>query len=176
MPDASTFNTDTGEPCKCVSQSKTGWGVQSLLLLIGLSVLAGVAYLLTQLMSPQNAALPPTAPVSKSSFASPSPSTAVPSPTATLNPLIEPTYMTVFVTTPTPSPTATMTPREARAEADKATKIAAAMPPACPEATVTPGTPVLCYWPTPRPSPQPTPNYQTCSTPVPAQYCLKKET
>lgn len=172
MPDVPTFNTTTGEQCPlCLSQSKTGWGVQSLLLLIGLSVLGGVGYLLTQLTTHQNAALPPTAPVSRSSFASPFPTTVDPSPTA--NPLIPPTYAIVVPVTFTPVPTATMTSFQAQSTAVMMTAEAGKVPKACPETTVVPGTPVICYWPVKTPTPIPTPTYKPCATPLPGAFCKK---
>lgn len=174
MPDAPTFNRDTGEPCKCLSQSKTVWGVQSLLLLTGLSVLFGTGYSLTQLMPPQPSALLPTAPAARTSFASPSPTTAVPSPSPTLNPLIPPTYQVVVVTTLTPIPTATMTAFQTQATAVIQTQVAGLVPQPCEQTTVTPGTPEICFWIQATKTPIPTPTYQTCSTPVPGAYCRKE--
>ena len=174
MPDAPTFNRDTGEPCKCLSQKQTGWGVQSLLLLIGLSVLFGTGYSLTQLMPTPPSALPPTAPAARTSFASPSPTTAVPSPSPTLNPLIPPTYQVVVVTTLTPIPTATMTTFQTQATAVIQTQVAGMVPQPCEQTTVTPGTPEICFWIQATKTPIPTPTYQTCSTPVPGAYCRKE--
>lgn len=174
MPDAPTFNTQTAEQCQCQNLSKTGWGVQSLLLLIGLSVAAGMGYLTMSLMPPPPSALPPTAPVARTSFASPSPTTAVPSPSPTLNPLIPPTYQVVVVTTLTPIPTATMTTFQTQATAVIQTQVAGMVPQPCEQTTVTPGTPEICFWIQATKTPIPTPTYQTCSTPVPGAYCRKE--
>lgn len=81
--------------------------------------------------------------------------------------------MTVFVTTPTPRPSPTMTLYQTQATAVIQTQVADLVPKPCTETTVVPGESKVCWWPTPTVEPQPTPAYQTCSTPVPAQYCLK---
>ena len=175
---AQTFNRDTGEPCPCppcLSQKRTGWGVQSLLLLIGGFIAYGVGSLLSPLIVTPPSALPPTAPAARTSFASPSPTTAVPSPSPTLNPLIPPTYQVVVVTTLTPIPTATMTTFQTQATAVIQTQVAGMVPQPCEQTTVTPGTPEICFWIQATKTPIPTPTYRTCETPVPGAYCMKQE-
>lgn len=177
MPDAPTFNRDTGEQCQCLSQSKTGWGVQSLLLLIGLSVLAGTGYLLWSLTTPQSAALPPTAPVARTSSARPSPATTTPEPTSTPDPFastVTPAIQLVMEVTRTPVPTATLTPPEATLRAGQATATAMAMPITCERTTVTPGERKTCFWEVVLPSPTPMPTYPPCETPVPGMRCQKE--
>ena len=177
MPDAPTFNTDTGEGCPpCQNLSKTGWGVQSLLLLIGSCVLIGVGYLLVQLMPLPTSALPPTAPVSRSSFASPFPSTAVPS-TPTPDPFAPtatPDIQLVMEVTRTPIPTPTLSPYEATLQAGQATATAMAAPISCERTTVTPGERKTCFWEVVLPLPTPMPTYPPCETPVPAMRCMKE--
>ena len=176
MPDAPTFDTTTGEQCRCQNLSKTGWGVQSLLFLGGLSILCGMGYLLVQLMPLQPSALPPTAPAARTSFASPSPSTAVPY-TATPDPFAPtatPAILLVMEVTQTPEPTATLTPYEATLRAGQATATALAMPLTCERTTVTPGTPKPCYWMPVLPTPSPIPTLVTCETPIPLARCLKE--
>lgn len=173
MPDAPTFDTTTGEQCRCQNLSKTGWGVQSLLFLGGLSILCGMGYLLTQLMPLQPSALPPTAPVARTSFASPLP-TETPSPSPTVNPLIPPTYAIVVPVTFTPVPTATMTSFQAQSTAITMTQVAGKLPKSCPETTPIPGAENICYWPVNTPTPIPTPTYKPCGTPLPGAFCKKE--
>lgn len=78
--------------------------------------------------------------------------------------------MTVFVTTPTPEPTATLTAFQAQATAT----LKLTTPQPCAETTVTPGTPEVCFWPTPIPMPTALPAYQVCVTPVPGARCVKE--
>lgn len=174
MPDAPTFDTTTGEQCRCQNLSKTGWGVQSLLFLGGLSILCGMGYLLTQLMPLQPSALPPTAPVARTSFASPLP-TETPSPSPTVNPLIPPTYAIVVMVTLTPSPTATITAAEWQRTVIASTATAEARPMPCDLTTVEAGERKTCFWPTEIPSVTPQPNIPAlCVTPLPATYCTKE--
>lgn len=176
MPDAPTFDTTTGEQCRCQNLSKTGWGVQSLLFLGGLSILCGMGYLLTQLMPLQPSALPPTAPAARTSFASPFP-TETPSPSPTPDPFAPtstPVILLVIEVTPTKEPTPTLVPAEATLRAGQATATAAAMPITCERTTVTPGTPEVCFWMSVLPTPSPMPTLPPCETPVPAMRCLKE--
>lgn len=177
MPDAPTFNTTTGEGCPpCQNLSKTGWGVQFLLFLIGGFIAFGVGCLLAPLIVTQPSALPPTVPAARTSFASPSPTTAVPyTPTPDpFAPTATPTILLVMEVTQTPEPTATLSPYEATLQAGQATATALAMPRTCERTTVTPGTPEVCYWEPVLPTPSPMPTLPPCVTPVPAMRCLKE--
>ena len=175
MPNAPTFCTKCGEPAPCLSQKRIGWGVQSLLFLGGLSILFGMGYLLVQLMPPPLSALPPTAPAARTSFASPLPPTLTPSPTADpFAPTSTPAILLVMEVTVTPTPSPTLTPYEATLRAGQATATAAAMPMTCERTTVTPGTPEVCYWRVPLPSPTVMPTLPPCVTPIPGMRCMKE--
>ena len=173
MSHAPTFDRNTAEPCRCVSQHRSLWGVQALLFLIGVSVVAGVVFLMAGITPISAPVLPSTPSVARSWSVSPSPTTAVLS-SPTPNPLIPPTYQIVIVTTPTPAPTATMTAYQQLATAVVMTQVAGKVPQDCGLTTVTAEESRICYWPTETPTPPPTPAYQTCSTPVPGAYCLKE--
>lgn len=67
-----------------------------------------------------------------------------------------------------------MTTYETQATAAVQTRVAALAPQPCETTTVTPGTPEICFWIQATNTPIPTPDYQTCSTPVPGAYCRKE--
>lgn len=172
---SATFCTQCGDVCPCQNHKRSGLLVPFLLVSLGLFVLFGMAYSLTQLMPTPTPALPPTAPAARTSFASPSPTTAVPSsPTPDpFAPTSTPAILLVMEVTQTPTPTPTLSPYEATLRAGQATATALAMPLTCERTTVTPGTPKPCYWMPVLPTPSPIPTLPPCETPVPAMRCLK---
>lgn len=168
---APTFNTQTGEPCPCLSEKPTG-ALSFLLHMVGVLVLAGVGSLLVNSMLTPTPALPPTAPVT----VSPSPTTAVPfSPTPDpWAPTPTPLVMLVIEITRTPVPTPTLTPPEATIQAAQATATAIAAPITCERTVVKPGESKTCFWAAVLPSPTVIPTLPPCETPIPLMRCEKK--